>query len=643
MEDTHTSLPNITPEKLTLLKIKHGELGRDVFSEPSSPISGHRSLNFSNDVHSAVTRRSTSRSASASRRRSSFLHSHRSEMSRELTSQAEGKFFALMDLMSTASREASSLKESWARIVSERETLLRERDELQTRVEEVTETLERRESEYHHHGHESMEKKKHVEKLLLELSVAVAAVQEHKNKVADKDRELERTRTELKELRSSMTHTHSEHAAIKSELEATYIKLRECEDDRDHAKEDLHKHHGELRTLQREQTDLKSKFAETCSKFESSRKEVLTLNDRVKIWELERDEHIHEKDRLQEELRRAKHKAEESSRELYELTERYERTLRDTTKIKETLRVVEIERDEHALLIENLRRDVKAKTAGWEEADERCADITLKYEHLKREVTSVKEKLRDIEAREIELREASERSREQHRLIVIERDQLKEDLHDECGKVEDGHRRVGVLEDSLRRAESTVIELRSEIHTLTERNQALFREEEQGRSQNEHLHTELSGLKEKILILQAEIRIVSETRDRHRKELDDWKHKYEEVTETITEYRDDNGELEFEIESLRTLLREAREQKERAISARYTADRERDEYISKYEEKCREMEKFEESASAHYHSHSKGEGKTSFTRTISSGTTVHHDKHSHHDIAEANGDGMFSQ
>jgi chromosome segregation ATPase len=642
MDDTHTSLPNIAPEKLTMLKIKHGELGRAVFSEPSSPTSGHRSLNFSNDMRSSVTRRSTSRSASASRRRSSFLHSHRSEMSRELTSQAEGKFFALMDLMSTASREASSLKESWARIVSEREALLRERDELLARVEEVTETLERRESEYHHHGHESAEKKKYIEKLLLELSVAVAAVQEHKNKVADKDRELERTRTELRELRSSMTHTHSEHEAVKAELEATYIKLRACEDDRDHARDDSHKHHGELRTLLREHTDLKSKFTEISSKFESSRKEVLTLNDRVKIWELERDEHLHEKDRLQEELRRAKHRAEESSRELKELTERHERTLHDTTKIKETLRVVEIERDEYSLSVENLRRDVKAKAAGWEEADGRCADITLKYEHLKREVISVKEKLRDVEVRETELREASERSREQHRLISIERDQLKEDLHDECGKVADGHRRISVLEDSLRRVESTVTELRSEIHTLTERNKTLLREEEEGRFQHEHLHTELSGLKEKMLILQAELRIVSETRDHYRKELDDWKHKYEEVTETITEYRDDSGELEFEIESLRTLLREAREQKERAISARHTADRERDEYIAKYEEKCREMEKFEESASAHYHSHSKGEGKSSFTRTVSSGTTVHHDKHSHHNIAEANGNGTFS-
>jgi chromosome segregation ATPase len=632
MEDTHTDLPSITPEKLTILKMKHGELGRDFFSEPSSPTGAHRSFNFADGMHSSsVTRRSTGgRAASASRRRSSFIQSHRSEMSKELTSQAEGKFFALMDLMSTASREASSLKESWARIVSEREILLRERDELQLRVDEVTETLERRESEFHHHGHESTERKKYVEKLLLELSVAAAAMKEHQRKVTHKDHELERTRIELRELRHSMTHTQNEHDALKAEIDTILLKLRASEEDRDHAREDSQKHHNELRNLLREHTDLKSKFTDTTTKFESSRKEILTLNDRIKIWELERDEHLHEKDRLQEENRRAKHRAEESSRELTELTERHERSIRDVNKTKEMLRVLEIERDEQSLSLENLRRDLKLKTTGWEEADERCADVTLKYEHLKREVISVKEKLRDVELREIETREASERSREQHRLVVIERDQLKDDLHDEHGKVADGHRRISMLEDSLRRVESTITELRSEIHTLNERNKTLILEKEEGQTRYGHLHTEMNGLKEKILILQAEIRIVSEARDRHRKELDDWKHKYEEVTETITEFRDDSGELEFEIESLRTLLREVREQKERAISARHTADRERDEYIAKYEEKCREMERFEENASAHYHASSKGEGKSSFTRTVSSGTTVHHDKHSHH-------------
>lgn len=101
-----------------------------------------------------------------------------------------------------------------------------------------------------------------------------------------------------------------------------------------------------------------------------------------------------------------------------------------------------------------------------------------------------------------------------------------------------------------------------------------------------------------------------------RHELDQYRQRYDEVTETITEYNNDSGELEFEIESLRTMLREAREQKERAISARAAADRERDEFVAKYEDKCREMEKWEESRSSWFHSHGRGEGKTMSSRTV---------------------------
>ena len=112
--------------------------------------------------------------------------------------------------MSTASREASSLKESWARIVSERESLFKEKEELLSRVEEVTETLERTQSEHHHHGHEHGERKKQVEKLLLELSVAVTTIQEHKKKIADRDHEIDRVRTEIRELQSTSSTSYNE-------------------------------------------------------------------------------------------------------------------------------------------------------------------------------------------------------------------------------------------------------------------------------------------------------------------------------------------------------------------------------------------------------------------------------------------------
>ena len=318
MADSSVSNSDITPEKLTIMKLKASGIGRDVLSEPSSPTGLRQSFSFGAHTNgtalgSSMARRSSRQVSSSSRRASTFLQSHRSKMSSELTSQAEGKFFALMDLMSTASREASSLKESWARIMSERDALVRERDELLVTVEEVTEEIQRKEAEYSNHGHEHSERKRQIETLLLELTAAMTTVTEHKKKLADRDRDLEHTRTELVELQSSMSLTHGDNERTRAELEVTYAKLRACEGERDSARQDSDKHHGELRNLLREHTELKSKYTETTSKFDLTRKEVLTLTDRIKMFELERDEYLHEKDRLNEDLKRTKIRAEEAS------------------------------------------------------------------------------------------------------------------------------------------------------------------------------------------------------------------------------------------------------------------------------------------------------------------------------------------
>lgn len=87
---------------------------------------------------------------------------------------------------------------------------------LLSRVDEITETIERLQSEHHHHGHEHGERKKQVERLLLELLVAVTTIQEHMKKIADRDQEPERTRTELRELRTTSTTSYNEHERLKA-------------------------------------------------------------------------------------------------------------------------------------------------------------------------------------------------------------------------------------------------------------------------------------------------------------------------------------------------------------------------------------------------------------------------------------------
>lgn len=545
-------------------------------------------------------------------------------MSMELTSQAEGKFFALMDLMSNASREASSLKEVWSRIISERESFAREREELLEQITEVSEELEVQSNQQNRHGQEATETKRQVEKLLIELSTAIAGVSAEKKKVVDRDNELERTRNELHGVREISTRHHTDHQRIRSELDAVQMMLRTAEADRDTAREDADRNQNELHRINRERTEISSKLGDMTSKYETSRKEVLSITDRLKMYDMEREEHYLEVDRLKDDARKSRARAEESSKDLLEVTEKYERLQREVNKLRETVRVAEDERDENSHTLEHLRRELKTMTVNRDEADERCSDITLKYDHIKRELLSIKEKLRDVELERNDAQEGVERTREQHRLVIIERDELRDEVAAAQRKADENRRQVINLSESLRKAELALSEVRSESHNHTERIKILDREREEGRERHGHLNNEIDDLKEKIVVFQAEIRTITDARDRLRGELEKTRQEYEEITETVTTYNDDSKELEFEIESLRTMLREAREQKERAISARNTADRERDDYIAKYEEKCREMERFEESAASHYH---RSEGRTSSSRVVSSrsnATTVNH-------------------
>lgn len=623
--DTHNS--TITPEKLAIMKLNLHEHERDFFSEPATPTGGHKSFDFANGMSSSRSLAKSSRQVRSARRSSSFLSSHRNAMSMELTSQAESKFFALMDLMSSASREASSLKEVWSRILSERESFARDREELLEQITEVSEELEVQSSQQSRHGHEAAERKKQVEKLLAELSVAIASVSAEKKKVVERDNELERTRNELHEIRDASTRSHTDHQRIRSELEAIQTMLKTVEDDRDTARDEADRHQNELHRVNRERTEISSRLSDITSKYEMSRKEVLSITDRLKMYDMEREEHYLEADRLKEDARKARARAEESSKELLEVTEKHERVAREVNKLRESVRLVEAERDDHAHMLEHHRRELKTMTTNRDEAEERCSDITLKYDHIKRELLNVKERLRDVELERNDAQETIERTREQHRFVVVERDELRDEVNTAQRKADDNRRQVINLSESLRKAELALTEVRSESYNLTERIKILDRERDEGRDRHGHLNHEIADLNEKIVVFQAEIRTISEARDRLRGELEKTRREYEEITETVTTYNDDSKELEFEIESLRTMLRETREQKERAISARNAADRERDEFITKYEEKCREMERFEESAASHYHASGRAEGRTSSSRVVSSrsnATTLNH-------------------
>ncbi|CZT08835.1 uncharacterized protein RAG0_13794 [Rhynchosporium agropyri] len=658
-DETLTS-PNFTADKLAIMKLRNAEFfeNRDYSSAPMMLNGERRRSSFSSKTHdhgrSSSQARSSRRISSSAHRSGSFRQvqsGHKSSM--ELTRQAEGKFFALMDLVSSASREASSLKDIWSGLVSERESLTREREELLETINDVTESLERTESEYHHHGHEHEQRKKQVEKLLIELSLAMNTISENEKRNTSRDHDLLQTRNELHNLRSTLSSTTIAHDKFRSDYEASELKIRALEDERDHAKTNAEKYQEDWRALTREHTDVKSKLTDSTIKLETVRREVISITERLRISENDRDTHLHEKESSQELLRKANLKHEETSLELLNLTEQNEQNVREITKMKEIIRELESDVARHTNTVDNLRRELKTKTTSFNEAEMRTQEMTLKFEHLRRESTITNDKLSNLEQERVEQSGIIDAIREELRVALVEKDSIRDEGEIWKHRADDHQRLINRLQETLRRNVTSLVEVRSEVQTLTSR----LSDSELQRSSAHEQHTnhtnEIASLKEKLLILQAELRTTHEGRDRLQEELHEAERRYETVTETMTEFHNSSGSYESEIEHLRSTLHESRVQKERAIAARNTADRERDaadrerdDYIARYEEKCREMEGFVQSSSSglitRMQSGSAGGGEVtrSSTRVVqrsgtmnTSGTVMHNsgeeDSHGH--------------
>jgi chromosome segregation ATPase len=421
-----------------------------------------------------------------------------------------------------------------------------------------------------------------------------------------------------------------QYDTLKAELEAKNLQLRDREAERDSAIHEGERQRSDNRNLARELAD-------------------------------SRNELLYEKDRLQDELKRANARIAEISRELEALTVKYETVLRDINNLRTTLRTTESERDEHVTVIERLRHELKDKTTRLGHTESYVSDLNLRLEQSKREITTTNEKVTNLTVDIETLKTTLGDRQDALRLVNIERDNLRDDVETERRKVLEIQRTVTHLQDQALRTENTTSELRAEAIKLTE----TIRETERSRDEARHRHgpyeKEIAILKEKLALA---LRQHGEQVDAHnnaRRELDEFKVQYEETIESIESYQESGQELEFEIESLRTLLAEAREQKERAISARNSADRERDQSIAAFEEKCRQLERFEEQKISQFHSLQKAEGQkqSGSSRIVSrstvmhsggghssseqhgghSGSIAHHGGHEHHHGGHEHGNG----
>jgi chromosome segregation ATPase len=222
------------------------------------------------------------------------------------------------------------------------------------------------------------------------------------------------------------------HEETKAALEKTQLALLACEEQRDQARGDAEKHHRDLRSLSQKYNELNSSFAEFTSKHEHTNKELLAVKQSLSSLRQEKHEWLHEKGEFEENLRKYNHKCDEYARKLEEITDKYEKKTREVHKLKESHSMLEYEKEELHQKVDELKRLVEEKHARWEDAEDRCGKWKLKWEHSEREIISLREQLRVVEADKIDLRETITKVREEIRILTVEKERLSEDYHHEC-------------------------------------------------------------------------------------------------------------------------------------------------------------------------------------------------------------------
>jgi chromosome segregation ATPase len=496
-----------------------------------------------------------------------------------------------MELMSGITLRSTSLKEVWRKLISERESHASEIEHMYERIEEFTETIERHEKEKHSHSHDHEERKKELVRLQFDLKIAIEATSGYKKKLADRDCELEKAHGEISEMTDNFKYLKEEHEVTKSTLEKTQLKLVASEEHCRHAKAEAEKHHGEIRSWKHKYLELETSRTEINTKFESTHKELHSVKHINSTLRKERSEWIHEKDELEEEVRKCKHHEQEHKRKLKEVTESYEKKTHEVHELTEKVTKIKHEREELHKEVKTLKSQIEEAHHKWEAADHTCRKWKRKWDECERDLLIVREELGVLQVTHTETTETLTKKTEEIRTLIIEKDQLIEDHHAKCAEATESHRQILVLQESLRRTEVSIKEKLEIIHTHTERIERLTHDLTICRKARDDLSAELLVQQNTNISLNLSLETLTSEHTSVREKLHECETRYEAVHASMTEYHESSGDFEEEIESLNVLVEEAREQRDRAVKMRVEADRQRDEYVGRYEAKCREVER----------------------------------------------------
>ncbi|EAT80213.1 hypothetical protein HBI56_056180 [Parastagonospora nodorum] len=553
-----------------------------------------RSPSPTGSVRSSFTSRRRVSRRSGFRSSHGHSRSHHHEVSKELTIEAESEFFALMELMSGITLRSTSLKEVWRKIISERESHCHEMESMYERIEEFTEIIERHEKEKHSHSLDHEERQKIVLKLELDLKIALEASAGYKNQLFDKECELEKAHGEIAECKDVYKYLEERHEETKTTLQETQLQLSACKERCRRAEDDCEKHHGEVRSWKNKYSELETKTTEITTKFESTHKELLSIQAINATLSKERHDWLCDKEELEEEIRKHKHHEHEYQRELKEITESYEKKTHEVHELIEKVSKMKHEREESTKEIKSLKTQLKDAHHQCEEHEHACRKWKRKWEDCDRELTTLRASFTSLTLTHTEMSETLTKKTEEVRKLTIERDECQEHFHAKCKEHDDARREIIVLNESIRRFESSIKEKLEIIHTHTERIERLTADLRETTRHRDTLKSDLALSASAKVALNISLESLTSSHASTCEKLRECETRYESVHTQLSEFHESGGEWEVECERLEESLREARSQKDRAVEMRVEADRQRDEYVGRWEAKCREVERLSE-------------------------------------------------
>ncbi|RMZ91450.1 hypothetical protein DV736_g1317, partial [Chaetothyriales sp. CBS 134916] len=447
-----------------------------------------------------------------------------------LTVEAESKFSALMEVLSNANKEASALRMIWETMKHELERFLQE--------------------------HEAV--------------LAQANLHETCDSLFRKDSQHER------------------------ELELLRGRLKQAESERNSATETSERYHHDLNKALRDRTELTAKLTEVTSSYDSSHKEVISLTGTLKSIEAERDGTVQRADKLKEEVKEFKTASAEDAREAQEATAKYKNVLREIVRLKETLTATEVERDDHLQTAESLRRQIKTQAKDIKDWTARSTESSHKYNTTRRQVITLQEILQAIEVARDQDHETLKRTRSSLHSITDERNELEDKLTTAKKHLDEQKQHATIAREDLIKTEEKKSEFREEVMSLTAKIRYIELEPDEVRSRTEQQMSKIKQFEEQINVIQRKEHEAIEGRTTLEADLKHSRQRYSQATETITFNSDRIEDLENSIDSLEELVQDTKEQLKLAVSARQSADRERDTYSTKYEKKCLEVNQFKE-------------------------------------------------